>query len=102
MSYWKEQLVRLGMSESSAACFIDYHDKHRFIWQAFEQEALRLIENGARRLGSKAIFEKLRQDPSIQKIGEFKVHNSYTPHYARIFCIKYPHHADKFVLKACS
>lgn len=94
-------LTQFGLSGNNARDFLAYHAENMNIWKKYEAEALRLIDLGAKRLGSKMIFENLRTDPTLNTQAEFKVQNNYTPHYARVFALKYPQHADKFVFKKC-
>jgi len=96
-----ELLVQMGVPREDAVRFIAYHTENLNIWNKYKAEAERLLELGATRLGSKAIFENLRTDLTLQTNGEFKVSNDFTPHYARIFAIKFPQHKDKFVFKSC-
>jgi phosphorylcholine metabolism protein LicD len=99
---WLEKLIDCGVQELEARRFLKYHDNNPEIWAAYEKEAFRLIASGYEYISSKGIFETLRHNPEIKKENkEFKVQNNHTPHYARVFVIKYPQHKSKFTFKAC-
>jgi hypothetical protein len=78
--------------------FEDYDKLNPKIWEWFERYALQAINAGANRIGAKAIFERIRWQTYIERRdgATYKLNNIYTPDYARKFCNKYPHLADKF------
>jgi hypothetical protein len=88
-----------GLPDSEIEEFFLYHEKNLRIWELYEAEALKRIQAGALRLSSKGIFEAIRERPEIQRTGEFKVCNDYTPHYSRVFITKYPQHRSLYSLK---
>lgn len=82
--------------------FAEYHAKHPQIWDLYQKFALEAINAGAKKIGSKAIFERIRWEAYFTKNeGEkYKVNNIYTPHYARMFVAMYPQFADRIELRA--
>lgn len=81
--------------------FTEYHAKNPQIWDLYQKFALQAINAGAKKIGSKAIFERIRWESYMKKGGgqEYKVNNIYTPHYARLFIQVYPQHSDKVELR---
>jgi len=77
------------------AKFVAYHSGNPLLWKAFERFALDAANRG-KRIGAKAIMERVRWEAEIERGDEFKVCNSYTAYYARIFAAKYPQHSELF------
>ena len=77
------------------AKFIEYHRANPKVWEQFQRFALQAAESG-RKLGAKAIAERVRWETEIEKGEEFKFCNSYVSYYARIFAAKHPEHSDYF------
>jgi len=75
--------------------FVSYHRRHPEIWDAFERFALGAATRN-KKLGAKAVMERVRWETEIERGEEFKVCNSYTAYYARIFAQKHPQHAELF------
>lgn len=96
-----EELKAEGLSEEEAIRFLEYNAQNPHIWLYFKKEVERLLGVGATRLSSKCVFENLRNDPTLVTVGEFKVCNDFTPHYARVYVRMFPQHRDKFLFKSC-
>jgi hypothetical protein len=98
---YRNALLAAGADAATVDKFFAYHTENPKIWELFERHALRQIEQGYFRLSSKAIFEDVRRDPELIKNGEsvFKCSNSFTAYYGRIFAVKYPQFADRFLFK---
>lgn len=75
--------------------FIAYHRDNPGVWAEFERFSLSAAKSG-RKLGAKAIAERVRWETEIERGEEFKFCNSYVSYYARIFAAKYPEHRDYF------
>ena len=73
-----------------------YHKRNPHIYQAFERRAL-LIAGKRWRFGAQAIFETLRWESLVGGDEEFKINNSYTAYYVRLFEHKHPEHKGFFV-----
>jgi hypothetical protein len=70
------------------------------VYEHYKSIALRLLKSGKKRIGSKAIVERLRWDVDFQTKGEhFKICNDFTPYYARKFMKEFPEHKDKFSIR---
>lgn len=95
------KLLKLyGVRVQSIEKVIQYHFANLETWRQFEDITLGLIDEGFTFWGAKAIFEVIRFQRR-KKIGTdgFKISNSYTAYYPRIFIAKYPQHANFFKLK---
>lgn len=79
-----------GYDSETIDKFFTWHLKRIPMWKAYQRKALELLKAGHQRIGSKSIFEKLREDPQMAKIGEFKADNTYTGMWARCLTYKYP------------
>lgn len=91
-----------GMRGEMLEKFLNYFASRPDIWQAFEKVTLRLIERGVERIGAKCIMENIRYGLALKNgKDEFKICNTYTAGYARVFAIKHPQHADFFELREC-
>lgn len=68
-----------------------FHAEHPEVYVLFERFALRAVEQGAERVGSKAIWERMRWEVQVEG-GEdgFKLNNVFTPYYAREFLRRHP------------
>lgn len=75
--------------------FIAYHRANPDVWHWFEVYALRAATSG-RKLGAKAIAERVRWETEMVHNEEFRMCNSYISYYARIFAAKYPEFRDYF------
>lgn len=100
MINFRVELIKTGVDPLTAAKFLEYHREHPDIWQHFEKLTLQLVKNGVRHYGAKAIMEVVRFHRQVKKRDGFKISNSYTAYYARIFAIKYPQHKKFFAFKS--
>lgn len=87
-----------GLDDKTIEAFFDNFQDSPEVWDEFEKITLDLINRG-KRAGAKAIFEKVRWETEVEGGGEFKVCNSFTAYYGRVFELKYPEHAGFFVKK---
>lgn len=81
--------------------FQEYLEKNPSIYKAFVHYAFELISIGHNRIGSRAIFERIRWESMIQKNDEFKVNNNYTADFARKFEEDFTHYAGIFEKRVC-
>ena len=91
----RQKLMEQGVPEDTVDQFLDYCRKYPDIWRHFERFALAAIAAG-RQIGAKAIMERIRWEVEIEQKGTFKICNSYTAYYARLFRIKYPAQSEMF------
>lgn len=85
-----ELLIQDGVPEETAEAFVQYHLDNPEVWQWFEKFTLEAIARG-RRMGAKAVAERVRWEIEIEHNRKFKVGNSWIAYYARIFMLKYRH-----------
>ena len=88
-------LVRDGVPEKTAMKFIQHHDKNRRVWHYFKHYTFEAIRK-KKKMGAKAIAERVRWEVEIAHNEKFKVANSYIAYYARIFEVKYPQYQGYF------
>jgi hypothetical protein len=81
--------------------FEEYQQRNPKIYKEFKHYAFELIEAGENKIGSKAIFERIRWQSKIDRIGEFKINNNFTADYARKFEQDFPHFAGIFEKRVC-
>lgn len=77
--------------------FQQYHNEHPEIWEQFKKTTFEAIRKGFKNYSSKSIFEVIRwhKGGDIKSDG-FKINNSYTADYARLFANTFPKHKDFF------
>lgn len=85
-----------GIPAQTVDAFFD--NFNREIWEAFETFALQSV-SARKKVGAKAIMERIRWEVEIEHRGSFKVSNNWTAYYARLFALKYPQAADYFTFK---
>ena len=68
------------------------------IWQAFEQEAAKVISKGYKHYSARTIVEVLRHQSAIAEnsTSGWKINNDIIPYLARTFAFYNPHHANLF------
>ena len=89
---------KLGIPEQTIEAFFESIAKSPRVWRHFERFALEAVQSG-RKMGAKAVMERVRWETEIEQSQEFKVSNSWTAYYARLFAIKYPYYRDYFDFK---
>jgi hypothetical protein len=87
-----EMLVAEGAPKEKALKFYYWLSSHMDAFKLFEQETLRVIDDGYTRFSAREIWERLRRDPSVSNTAqsEFKLDNDFTPYIARVFHAKHP------------
>lgn len=94
----RQELRRQGVPESTIDAFFESFVANKHIWFMFERYTLDAI-HAQRKLGAKAVMERVRWESEIERNQEFKVSNNWTAYYARIFSIKHPAHRNYFDFK---
>jgi len=89
LSTAREELRREGVPDQTIDAFFESFKTNPEIWSLFERYTLDAIES-KRKLGAKAIMERVRWESEVERRKEFKVSNNWTAYYARIFAIKHP------------
>lgn len=80
--------------------FAEFHRANPHVYAEFERRALQLHRAGARRIGAKAIAERIRWDIYIRTLSDdYKINNSYVSLYARLLIHRHPQLADVIELR---
>jgi hypothetical protein len=88
-------ITMIEKKQKSRLTFRLYDMTNPIIWERFEQYALKLINQGVEKYGSKSIIEVVRFHAQIDG-RSIQVNNIYTPDYARKFITKYPQYNNFF------
>ncbi len=80
--------------------FAEYDAANPQVWRAFDRIAHEMCASGQRRIGAKAIAERLRWDSGVAGSGEFKINDHWTAFYVRRFQHVYPRWADRFAVRS--
>jgi hypothetical protein len=88
-----------GVSDETIAKFLGYHRNNPEVWRWFEVFAKNAAESG-KKLGAKAVMERVRWEVEICSTGEFAINNNYTSYFARVFAAKHPQFKDYFETRA--
>jgi hypothetical protein len=92
---------RFAFEPPSQAAFVRYHAENPQVYAALVRFALEAKRSGRRRLGMKAVFERLRWWSVIETAGdEFVLNNNYTAWYARLVMAQEPELAGFFETRA--
>lgn len=77
--------------------FAEFDRQNPQVYRHFMIFALEAIRAGHKRIGAKAVMERVRWESAMQTIGSlYKVNNSYVSYYARKFMADFPEHAAIF------
>ena len=88
-----------GYEQEKIDKFFVWHGKRKQLWRAYQIKAIELYNMGRSRISSKAIFEKLREDPAMARIGQFRANNTFTSMWARVLTYKFPKFIGKIEFK---
>jgi len=70
------------------------------IYKAFEQEAMRAILKGRKKISAKLIINWIRWNEYLRSSDQnFRINDAYQSYYARLFIYKHPEHKDIFELR---
>lgn len=88
-------LIAMGVPVDTTDDFLNYHESNPEIWKHFNRFALLAAVSG-KKIGAKAIFERVRWEVEIENSQDFKVNNNYAAYYARAFELKHPQYKGFF------
>lgn len=88
----RKALISEGLPIPIVDRFLKVFVENIHIWQMFERKALQRARLKMR-FGAKEIMEDLRYKTPASMNGEFKIGNSYTAYFGRMFVLKYPHYS---------
>lgn len=77
-----------------------FHDENPEVYALFCRFTMEAIRSG-QKVGAKAIIERIRwESVVVTKGSQFKINNSWTAYYARLFIADHPHHARFFEIRS--
>ena len=80
--------------------FVDWLPSNMHIFNAFSNEAFKLIKMGREHYSAYTIVEFLRHHTALtETTGEWKINNNYRPYLARLFGLCHPQRAYFFELR---
>lgn len=80
--------------------FAHFHGANPHVYAEFERRAMELLCAGARRIGVKAIAERIRWDVHVRVLTEdYKINNSLVALYARLLIHRHPELAEVIELR---
>jgi len=83
--------------------FQTFHAANPQAYEAFKRFDFQAIEAGQKRIGAKAVWERLRWSNAVETKGDkYKLNNDFTPYYSRLFQSDYPEHAGLFATRKVS
>jgi len=77
--------------------FFEFHNANPLVYALFQQYAIQAIDSGAKKIGAKAIYERLRWNLYFETKGDlkYKLNNDYVSRYARLFIHDFPEYSHK-------
>lgn len=77
--------------------FNKFNQENPHIYTAFEEQALRAINKGRKKISAKLIINWIRWHEFLESSDKnFKINDAYQSYYARFFIEKHPEHIDVF------
>lgn len=76
--------------------FRRFHSAHPEVYQLFVRFAEQAKRSNARRVGAKAIAERIRWECAVERTGDYVVNNTFVSRYARLVASERPDLADLF------
>ena len=77
--------------------FNKFNQENPHIFIAFEEQALRAIAKGRKKISAKLIINWIRWHEFLESSDKnFKINDAYQSYYARFFIEKHPEHIDIF------
>lgn len=77
-----------------------FHEQNPEVFQLFARFALEAARAGRRRIGAKAVWERIRWENPVATNGKpYRLNNSFTAWYARRFVVEYPQHRRLFEMR---
>lgn len=77
--------------------FNKFNQENPHIFIAFEEQALRAIAKGRKKISAKLIINWIRWHEFLESSDKnFKINDAYQSYYARFFIEKHPEHTDIF------
>ena len=96
----ERQVIMEADGQSIQHRFEGFHKAHPEVYNHFKRFAFEVI-NRKRKIGAKGIMERVRWEVSIVRDAgeEFKINNTYTSRYARMFREEFPGRSSFFATR---
>ena len=92
--------MRSLFDDTLDAKFREFHELNPEVYDAFDRFTREALRAGARRLGAKLVWERIRWYTQIEARGTaaegFKLNNNYHAFYARLWMQRNPQHSTLF------
>mgnify|MGYP003642044345 FL=1 len=77
--------------------FNEFNKENPHVYDAFEEQAIKAINKGRKKISSKLIINWIRWNEYLNSTDKnFKINDAYQSYYARHFVELNPHHLDAF------
>ncbi len=77
--------------------FNNFNKENPHIYEAFEEQTLKAIENGRTKVSAKLIINWIRWNEFLKSSDKnFKINDAFQSYYARYFVEQNPNHSDVF------
>lgn len=106
--YWDEKgqgclFAPVPESEQDTAMwkkFREYDERNPQIWNEFQNQTQKIVEEGYERIGADLIVRLIRWKSPIRAQGErVKIDHNFFPYYARKFMLENPEHKNLFEVR---
>lgn len=81
--------------------FEQYQERNPKIYKEFIFYVNEMILAGQKKIGAKAVFERIRWESKIKRLDQYKVNNNFTADYARQFEKDFPYFEGIFEKRLC-
>lgn len=77
--------------------FNQFHAENPHIYQSFEEQALKAIAKGRKKISAKLLINWMRWNEFLNSSDQnFKINDAYQSYYPRLFIERHPQHKDIF------
>ena len=89
-------------SEHFTQEFLNYLPENIHVYQAFEQEARKVLQKGYKHYSARTIIEVLRHHTALSDSSKWKLNDHATPYFSRLFALLNPASAGLFEFRKAS
>lgn len=83
--------------ETLADEWAHFHEHNPQVWRLFERFALEAVEHGAKRIGARLVWERMRWHTRVETNDRtYKLNNNWIAFYSRKFLQEHPEHPELF------
>ena len=77
--------------------FVEFHRANPRIWELFKKYTFEILDAGHTQYSSRAVVDRIRWHINIETTeDQFKISNSHSVYYSRLFHIQFPEHDGFF------